>query len=164
MLLIQITMIFAMPGTPAVTVPAAMLRPMIPRLVAMKYAMLAPARIGRVQVPVILSDIAMVSPMAAAGMIVAVAGHNDIDMMTVRPPGRSLNLLGALGTPRFDPIGPLRPGPWTIIFAMVGLGKMAVATRLAVLLLSEGRHRRRPGQEKGSYQFMHIDSPDDTRQ
>ncbi len=137
---IRIAMIFAMPSASAVALPAAMACPMIARRIAMIFAMLPPVRIGRVQVPVIPPGIAMVGPMAGIGLTVAVAGPHDVDRC-VRMLRSSLNLLGALGSPGFNPCGPLG-APWcTVNFDIVGVsGVTALAFTSGFLILGDGGH------------------------
>ncbi|MDQ3080423.1 MAG: hypothetical protein M3R03_10570 [Pseudomonadota bacterium] len=162
MLAIHVAMIVTMPAAPAATVPAAMLRAMIASLVAMEVAMLTPARIGRMQVPVLPSRVSMGGPMAGAGLTVAVAWSHNIDVR-IRMSRPSFDLLGALGTPRFRPFGPLGAPCCTVHFATVGVsGVAAHAFMPTFLILGEGGHRRSTGKEKGNNEFAHLDTPAET--
>jgi hypothetical protein len=127
MLAIHVAMIVAMPAAPAVTVPATVFRAMIPLLVAMKIAMLTPAWVGRVQVPMLSPRIAVEGAVAAAGLAVAVVWPHDVDMCVrlLRP---LLDLLRPLDTAGFRPFGPLGAlgAPCcTAHFGTVGLGGVA---------------------------------------
>jgi hypothetical protein len=162
MLPIHVAVIIAMPTAPAAAVPAAMFRAMIPRPVAMIFAVLTPARIGGVQILVILSYIAMISPMAAAGSSAAVRCRLGIGMW-VRMLRPSLDLLGALGTPDLHLCSPLGAPFGTIALAIRVSSTAPVAIiMVAILVLGDGRHRHRTGEEKGNYDFMHLDTPAET--
>ena len=161
MLPIRVAMIFAMPTASAVAVPAAMLRPVIARHIAMISAMLPPGRIGSVQVAMILPGVAMVGPMAAAGLTVMVARRSDgdsaLDLMLLRLPA-----LGALGMRGFDTRGAFGALLGARFIALLARRFMVSAVVLATLFILRHRRHRRAGRKQDSqYQFPHGITPDE---
>ncbi len=181
MLPIQIAMIVAMPAAPAATVPAAMLRPMIPRLVAMKYAMLAPVRIGRMQVPMVPPRIAMIFPVRAAWLVVAVVRGGDVELVALlrlaldlpRTPELLSLPLGALelldltleasrglDTPGLHALRPFGAPHRADVMTRFTGGSMAWFVLMGLNFLRHCRHRRSRRKQKSHQQFLHRSTPD----
>lgn len=138
---INVAMIFAMPGASAVTLPAAVLRPMIARQIAMTFAMLPPGRIGGMQVAMIAPDIAMIFPMTAARMVVTVLlrgnSSSGVDLRRL-----ALDPLGALSTLGFIAYCAFGASSRTVT-VIVRPGRTMVSIMPSGLAILRERRRRR---------------------